>query len=91
LPPAPGLFSTTMFQPVSCAMAVPIMRVSVSVPPPGGKGEISVIGAEPMSAAPAAADETSSVVATSSFFRDVIVFLTILYGMVRAALFGAGP
>ena len=29
LPPAPGLFSTTMFQPVSSAMALPIMRVSV--------------------------------------------------------------
>ena len=29
-PPAPGLFSTTMFQPVSSAMALPIARVSVS-------------------------------------------------------------
>src|ERR1700754_719093 len=44
LPPAPGRFSTTMFQPVSSVMACAIVRDDASVPPAGGNGTIMVIG-----------------------------------------------
>ena len=74
LPPAPGLFSTTMFQPVSSAMALPIMRVSVSVPPPGGNGEMMVMGPLPRSAAEAAAQAPRSAAPISVLMR-FIVFL----------------
>src|SRR5690606_12856501 len=75
LPPAPGLFSTTIFQPVSWPMAVAIMRVSVSVPPPGGNGEMKVMGAAPRPDAPAAAAHDASMAAAIIFFNTCIVCL----------------
>src|SRR5688572_25127815 len=43
-PAAPGLFSTTTFQPVFSASLAWMMRAIGSVPPPGGKGTMNLIG-----------------------------------------------
>src|SRR3546814_10990332 len=64
---------------LSWLTAVAIMRVRVSVPPPGGKGEMKVMGAPPRLAAPAAAEHDTSAAAARIFFRTSIVFLVYRY------------
>src|SRR5438094_426645 len=43
-PAAPGLFSTTICQPVVSPSLAAMMRAIGSVPPPGGKGTMNLIG-----------------------------------------------
>src|SRR5882672_12879551 len=43
-PAAPGLFSTTICQPVVSISLAAMMRAIGSVPPPGGKGTMNFIG-----------------------------------------------
>src|SRR3546814_2092297 len=74
---------------LSWLTAVAIMRVRVSVPPPGGKGEMKVMGAPPRLAAPAAAEHDTSAAAARIFFRTSIVFLVYRYRVGNAA--GAAP
>jgi hypothetical protein len=42
--PAPGRFSITIDAPTRSASFAPMMRASTSLPPPGGNGEIILIG-----------------------------------------------
>src|SRR5690606_4410178 len=81
-PPAPGLFSTTMVQPVCCDILSASMRVRVSVPPPGGKGEIKVMDPSFREEAEAAPLTTSA----PAMSRDLIERLNIMslqFGLIR--------
>src|SRR5690606_12028348 len=65
LPPAPGLFSTTIGWPRSLASDSPSVRAITSIAPPGGKGTIQVMGRSGYAAAAAEAANRPAIAAAA--------------------------